>query len=46
MIITEGKASDYELASKRMADFWESWAKAKGSEHVEALAKVRKAVGK
>jgi TRAP-type C4-dicarboxylate transport system substrate-binding protein len=46
MIITEGKASDYALASKKMADFWDSWAKARGPVHVEALGKVRKAVGK
>jgi TRAP-type C4-dicarboxylate transport system substrate-binding protein len=46
MIITEGKSSDYAAASKKMADFWETWAKAKGAEHVEALGKVRKAVGK
>ena len=46
MIITEGKPSDYALASKRMTDFWEIWAKAKGAEHMEALAKARKAVGK
>jgi TRAP-type C4-dicarboxylate transport system substrate-binding protein len=46
MIITEGKAADYETAAKKMADFWEKWAKARGPEHVEALDKVRKAVGR
>jgi TRAP-type C4-dicarboxylate transport system substrate-binding protein len=46
MTVTEARAEDVAAASKRMADFWDEWAKAKGPEHVEALAKVRAAIGK
>jgi TRAP-type C4-dicarboxylate transport system substrate-binding protein len=46
MIVTEAKSGDYETAAKKMGDFWEKWAKSHGTEHLEALSRVRKAVGK
>jgi TRAP-type C4-dicarboxylate transport system substrate-binding protein len=46
MIVTEARPEDIAEAAKKMAGFWEQWAKAHGPEHNEALAKVRKAVGK
>ncbi len=46
MIVTEAKPGDYETAAKKMGGFWEKWAKSHGTEHLEALSRVRKAVGK
>ncbi len=46
MIIVEAKPEDIRKAEKEMADVWTSWAEAKGPKAVEALAKVREALGK
>ena len=46
LIVTEALDEDVKEAGKRMADFWDKWAESHGPEHMEALAKVRKAIGK
>lgn len=46
MIINESKAADVAMATKNLEPYWSEWAKAKGPEYVEALAAVRKALGK
>ena len=46
MTIIDAKPSDSSPAIKKLEPYWSEWAKAKGPEYVEALAAVRKAVGK
>ena len=46
MLIFPAKESDIKDAEKKMASLWEDWAKDVGPEAIEALAKVRKALGK
>ncbi len=46
MVVTEAKPDDVKAAQAKLADFWDSWAKAQGPEHVEALGKVKAALGK
>ena len=46
MTIVEAKPEDIKIAEKKMANVWDKWAEAKGEKAVEALAKVRSALGK
>lgn len=46
MAITEATPSEVAAAAKRMAPYWDEWAKQRGPEAVEALQKVRAALGK
>lgn len=46
MTIVEARPEDIARAEKEMADVWTKWAEAKGPRAVEALAKVRTALGK
>ena len=46
MAIRESKAADVAIATKSLEPYWSEWANAKGPEFVEALAAVRKALGK
>jgi len=46
MIITEATPEQVAAAAKRMAPYWDEWAKQRGPEAVEALQKVRAALGK
>lgn len=46
MKIVAAQPEDIIAARKKMADFWEGWAEKAGPEHVEALDKVRQALGK
>lgn len=45
LIITDPKPADIALGISRMKGYWEQWAKAHGPEAVEALAKIRAAIG-
>lgn len=44
--MTEPAAADIEQATKLMQPFWDEWAKEKGATAVEALGKVRQALGR
>lgn len=46
MQIVMPSQSDVDKATKRMSDYWDSWAKAEGGDAVPALAAVRKALGR
>ena len=46
MIVTPEKPEDRSTAEKLIAPYWDSWAKEKGPEAVEALKKVRAALGR
>jgi TRAP-type C4-dicarboxylate transport system substrate-binding protein len=46
MIVTPEKPEDRSAAEKLIAPYWDSWAKEKGPEAVEALKKVRAALGR
>jgi TRAP-type C4-dicarboxylate transport system substrate-binding protein len=46
MIITEPPADEAAKNSAQFTDYWQSWAKARGPEAVEALAKIRAALGR
>lgn len=46
LVITMAKPEDVALAKQQVASFWDEWAKAHGPEHVEALGKVRAAIGR
>ena len=46
MTITREVRQDVEPAMKLIAPFWDEWAKSKGPETVEALKKVRAALGR
>lgn len=45
MAMTPVKAADAAEGRKRLAPYWDEWAKSKGPDAVEVLAKVRAAVG-
>ena len=44
IVMTPVKASDVDEGRKRLAPYWDEWAKAKGPEAVAALAKIRAAI--
>lgn len=46
MIVTEAKPADVALGIGRMKGYWEQWARARGPEAADALAKVRAAIGR
>lgn len=46
MTITEAGEGDAAIAREKLAPFWESWAEENGPDYVEALARVREAIGK
>lgn len=46
MVLTEPKPEEIAEATKGIESFWDSWAKAHGSEAVEALGKIRAALGR
>lgn len=46
MTITEASDEDLAKASAKMASYWQQWAENIGPDAVEALAKVREAVGR
>jgi TRAP-type C4-dicarboxylate transport system substrate-binding protein len=46
MKIIEAQAADVSAAARKLEPYWNEWAKARGPEYVEALAGVRKAIGK
>lgn len=46
MTIINAQPSESSQAIKKLEPYWSEWAKAKGPEYVEALAVVRKAIGK
>ena len=46
MTITRGSSADVEQGMKLIAPFWDDWAKSKGPDAVEALKKVRAALGR
>ncbi|MEZ5652831.1 MAG: TRAP transporter substrate-binding protein DctP [Burkholderiaceae bacterium] len=46
MTIVEPANGDAAVAVKKLAPYWESWAKQNGPEYEQALALVRKAIGK
>lgn len=46
LVVTPPKESDIKEAEARMAPYWSEWARARGPEAVEALAKIRAALGR
>jgi len=46
MVITVPTTKEVATAAKDMAPYWDKWAKNQGPEAVEALSKVRKALGR
>jgi TRAP-type C4-dicarboxylate transport system substrate-binding protein len=46
MVVTEQRPEDVAMAEKLIAPYWDEWAKSKGPEAVEALKKVRAALGR
>jgi TRAP-type C4-dicarboxylate transport system substrate-binding protein len=46
MIVTPQKPEDVAEAEKIFASYWDEWAKTKGPDAVEALKKVRAALGR
>ena len=46
MTLVKAAAGDADKARAKLVPFWESWAKTNGAEYEEALALVRKAIGK
>ena len=46
MIVTRETKADLELGLKTVAPYWDEWAKTKGPDAVEALKKVRTALGR
>lgn len=46
MVVTEPDDATVTKARELVADYWDSWAKAKGGKAEEALQKVRAAIGK
>jgi TRAP-type C4-dicarboxylate transport system substrate-binding protein len=45
MVMTPVSTADAQEGRKRLAPYWDEWAKGKGAEAVEVLAKVRAAIG-
>jgi TRAP-type C4-dicarboxylate transport system substrate-binding protein len=46
LIITDAAAQDIQQGQQKMAAYWDEWAKTQTPETVEALGKVRKALGR
>lgn len=46
MVVTVADPADVVEAGKRLAPYWDEWAKARGPEAIEALAKIRAAIGR
>ena len=46
LILTNATPEDIALATDKLRSYWDEWAQKKGPEEVEALAKIRKAVGR
>jgi TRAP-type C4-dicarboxylate transport system substrate-binding protein len=46
MVVTPQRPEDVAMAEKLIAPYWDEWAKSKGPEAVEALKKVRAALGR
>ncbi len=46
MVVTRPTAEEIAAAREKVASFWDEWASSHGSEHQEALAKVRAAIGR
>jgi TRAP-type transport system periplasmic protein len=46
MVVTMPSAEEVKTATARMAPYWDEWAKERGPEAIEALAKVRAALGR
>ena len=46
MKITEATAADMALGAKLMEPYWKTWADKQGPEAVEALGKIRAAIGR
>ena len=46
LIVTPAEPADVEEAQKRMTPYWGEWAKSRGPQAVEALGKVRAALGR
>ena len=44
IVMTPAKAADSQEGLKRLAPYWDTWAKSKGPDAVEALKKIRAAV--
>lgn len=44
--VTEAKPEDVQEAQKTMAPYWDEWAKSRGPDAVEALGKIRTALGR
>jgi TRAP-type C4-dicarboxylate transport system substrate-binding protein len=46
MIVTPATPEDIKLGTEKLRPYWDEWAKAKGPEATEVLAKIRAAVGR
>jgi TRAP-type C4-dicarboxylate transport system substrate-binding protein len=46
LVVTPADPADIQEADKRLASYWDEWAKARGPEAVEALGKIRAALGR
>jgi TRAP-type C4-dicarboxylate transport system substrate-binding protein len=46
MTVTPSRPDDVAAAEKLMAPYWDEWAKARGADAIEALGKVRAALGR
>ena len=46
LVVTPALATDIAEAEKRLAPYWDEWAKARGPQAVEALGKIRAALGR
>ncbi len=46
LVVTEARAEDVAEAEKRMAPYWDEWAKAHGPDALEALKQIRAALGR
>jgi TRAP-type C4-dicarboxylate transport system substrate-binding protein len=46
MVLANATPDDIKLATEKLSSYWNEWAKRKGPEEVEVLAKIRAAVGR
>jgi TRAP-type C4-dicarboxylate transport system substrate-binding protein len=46
LVVTQTQPGDMDEATKRMTPYWDTWARAHGPDAVEAMAKVRAALGR
>ena len=46
MVVTPAKPEDIAAGKQKITPYWDEWAKNHGPEHIEALAKVRAAIGR